>query len=68
MDYCIRYIDLPCTIKGLTALDSNGFYNIYINSRLSGYDQREAIKHELTHILRKDFDKEEEILEKVESM
>lgn len=55
-DYCIRYIPMPWNTKGVTVEDGNGFYNIYINSRLSAETQQEAVKHELTHIKRGDFD------------
>lgn len=47
IDYIIRYIDLPYTIKGVTVLDSDGFYNVYINSHLSWEEQKKAVKHEL---------------------
>ena len=56
MEYCIRYIDLPLTTKGMTVEDQNGFFNIYINQNLSVDMQQEAIAHELRHIQRNDFD------------
>lgn len=56
MEYCIRYIDLPLTTKGMTVEDQNGFFNIYINQNLSVDQQNEAIAHELRHIQRNDFD------------
>lgn len=40
IDYIIRYIDLPYTIKGVTVMDSDGFYNVYINSHLSWEEQK----------------------------
>ncbi|MCD8327665.1 MAG: ImmA/IrrE family metallo-endopeptidase [Ruminococcus sp.] len=55
MNYCVRYIDLPITVKGVTAMDETGFFNIYINARLSVEEQRRTIAHELTHIARGDF-------------
>lgn len=54
-DFCIRQIDLPCSVKALVALDENGFHNIFVNSRLSRETQCEAVKHELRHIYRNDF-------------
>lgn len=54
-DFCIRFIDLPCRVNGVTVQDENGFYNVYINARLSEQAQRSAIKHELTHVKRNDF-------------
>jgi Zn-dependent peptidase ImmA (M78 family) len=56
VEYCIRYIDLPLTTKGMTVEDQNGFFNIYINQNLSVEQQNEAIAHELKHINRGDFD------------
>ncbi|WP_317855630.1 hypothetical protein [Chakrabartyella piscis] len=35
--------------------DDNGFFNIYINSKLSVEMQKEALEHELRHIQRNDF-------------
>lgn len=67
MDYYIRYVDLPCRVNGLTVMDGNGFFNIYINSRLDYYHQQAAIRHELTHVARDDFFREGE-LEEIESM
>lgn len=55
MEYIIRYIDLPIPVKGVTAMDSSGFYNIYINARLSIDEQKRTIAHELEHIARGDF-------------
>lgn len=51
----VRLKDLPCGINGVTILDEDGNYNIYINARLSYYGQREAYWHELKHIQRDDF-------------
>ena len=30
-NYAIRFIALPYTVKGVTVMDNDGFYNIYIN-------------------------------------
>lgn len=57
-EYYIRYVPLPVSLKGITVEDAAGFYNIYINSLLSYEEQQKAIKHELTHVLRNDFDQE----------
>lgn len=63
MEYCIRYIDLPLTTKGMTVEDQNGFFNIYINQNLSVEQQNEAIAHELKHINRGDFDNKKSLRE-----
>lgn len=57
-DYCIRFILLPFTTRGMTVEDTEGFFNIYINSELSLEAQQDAIRHELAHISRDDFDAE----------
>lgn len=67
LDYCIRYISLPTTVKGVTAMDYDGFYNIYINSNISYEEQKKAIAHEMEHIARGDFFSFNS-LEKVEKM
>lgn len=56
LDYCVRFIDLPLTTKGVTVEDANGFFNIYINENLSVEQQQAALEHELKHIIRGDFD------------
>ena len=45
-----RLLDMPTTVKGFTALDNNGDYNIYINPQYSVEMQRETALHELDHI------------------
>lgn len=67
-DYIVRYISLPCTVKGVTVMDKDGFYNIYINSQLSFEEQKKALRHELHHIDREDFDNMYVPLEEVEAM
>lgn len=36
-------------------MDSDGFYNVYVNSRFDYNSQKNAIRHELAHISRDDF-------------
>lgn len=64
----MRYINLPCSVRGLTVMDNEGFYNIYINARLSLAHQHDALMHELEHINRNDFSRENEPLSNVEAM
>lgn len=63
MDYCVRFIDLPLTTKGMTVEDSNGFFNIYINENLSAEQQQKALEHEMMHINRGDFDNKKSLHE-----
>lgn len=57
VDYKIVYEDLPHKVKAFVTQDYNGFYTIVINHHISYYDAQEAIKHELQHLMNKDFDK-----------
>ena len=61
LDYCVRFIDLPLTTKGVTVEDANGFFNIYINENLSVEQQQQALEHEMRHICRGDFDNEKSL-------
>ena len=54
-DVFVRVQDLPIGINGMTILDSEGDYNVYINARLSHDGQVKAYDHEMTHIQRDDF-------------
>lgn len=55
MNKYIRLINLPCRIKGMTATDADGNYNIYLNNNLSYEAQVQALLHEITHINHNDF-------------
>ena len=47
----LRVVALPQRVRAVVALDENGDYNIYVNTRLS-YDERlRAYEHERSHIL-----------------
>lgn len=51
----IRGIEFPLKVKGVTVLDCNGDYNVYINTLLSDELQRKATKHEIKHIEKEHF-------------
>ena len=57
-DYCIRFVDMPCKLKAYT-VEYDGFYNIYVNSKISFEQGGKSIQHELEHIANGDFEKEE---------
>lgn len=47
----IRFISLPGTVNAFTVFDDeNEFYNIYVNERLTKFEQRKAVLHEIEHI------------------
>jgi putative component of toxin-antitoxin plasmid stabilization module len=49
-DIFVRGIALPVKVKGVTTIDKDGNYNVYINNRLSDITQKKTIKHEINHI------------------
>lgn len=49
-EYRVRLVDLPSRVGGMVSMDDEGFYNVYINSRLTWERQRKALRHELEHI------------------
>ena len=49
-EYRVRLVDLPPKVGGMVSMDDEGFYNVYINSRLTWERQRKALRHELEHI------------------
>lgn len=53
-DYIVRLTTLPSHIKAFTAVDEQGFANIYVNDQLSVSQQNGAILHELHHVMRDD--------------
>lgn len=55
MDYIVRLIPLPSTVRGFVTLDSDGLPNVYINAGLPEEIQRRTLNHELDHIRRNDF-------------
>lgn len=46
----VRYIKLPLKVKGVTVLDEDGNYNVYINILQSYAVQYRAVNHEIKHI------------------
>ena len=47
--------DMPLWVHGITLLDSDDNYNVYINANLSMPVQRDALRHEMEHIQKDDF-------------
>lgn len=54
-DYYVRLIDLDTHVRGVTAMDEDGFANVYINARQAHPAQCAAFLHEIKHIQRDDF-------------
>lgn len=51
----VRILDLPAGVRGLTLLDEDGNYNIYINAKLDMAARLKAYDHEVEHIRRGDW-------------
>lgn len=49
-DYYVRLVELPLRIKGVTVPNTDGSFDIYINSRLSQAQRDETLEHELQHV------------------
>ncbi len=60
-DIFIRLVNLPSTVKGITVIDGNDDYNIYINAKLSPGQQEKVLEHEKRHIENNDFSSYEDI-------
>lgn len=54
----IRIIHMPPDVHGMTVVDADGNYNMYLNSR---GDIESAFIHEIRHIVNGDFYSEEDI-------
>ena len=50
-----RIIDLPLGVNGITVLDENGDYNIYLNAALTDSGRRKTYAHEVSHIIKNHF-------------
>lgn len=63
-DYYIRYADMPPSVKAYTVLQ-DGFYTIVLNSRLCREMNVMSFEHEINHINKDDFIKDD--VSKIES-
>ena len=55
VDYYLRLVELPVRVEGVTLPNSDGSFNIYINSLLSEDKRRQVLAHELRHIEKEHF-------------
>ena len=49
-DVFVRILKLPNKVKGVTVIDSDGAYCVFVNSEISLKEQKRALEHELRHI------------------
>ena len=54
-DHYVRLIRLPRTVRGVTVLNDDGTFSVYINSLYDEGVQRETLEHELAHMARDHF-------------
>ena len=55
IDYYMRLVELPRRVEGVSILNDDGSFDIYINSLLSPQRRQEVLEHELSHIRREHF-------------
>ena len=60
-DYFVRVIALPPAVRGVTVPNDDGTFSIYINSLYGEGTQRLVLQHELEHLARDHFYKDEPI-------
>ncbi len=56
IDYTVQYVSLSGRVKGFSTRGIDDDYVIFINQNLSYEQQRNALKHELEHIMNGDLD------------
>lgn len=56
-DYNVVMQDLPTTIGGFTK-ETDGYYTIVLNSRMTHERNRQSYIHEMSHIDNMDFDRD----------
>ena len=49
-DIFIRTMSMPYRVYGLTVVDADGNYNIYVNDSLCDSKKIETVRHEMRHI------------------
>ncbi len=54
-DYYVRLVAMPLGVHGVTVPNTDGSFDIYINSRLSLKQQEATLEHEKSHISRDHF-------------
>ena len=68
VDYFVRLVDFPnCKCNGAVALNDDGTFSVYINSKASDAQKKKAMQHEICHMVDDDFygDKDIRSIEKV---
>lgn len=62
----LQFMDFKNSIPATSCLNDDGSYSIFINTRLTRERQTDAYLHELSHIMRLDFEKKHYDIDVVE--
>ena len=62
----VHYLNMPTSVKSNVTHNEDGSYSIFINARLSQNQQTNAYMHELEHILKDDFNRRHETVDRLE--
>ena len=62
----VHYLNMPTSVKSNVTHNEDGSYSIFINARLSQNQQANAYMHELEHILKDDFNRRHETVNRLE--
>lgn len=54
-EYFVRLVELPPSVEGVVLPNTDGTFDIYINSTLCPARQQECLDHELRHIMHDHF-------------
>lgn len=54
-DIIVRLTRLPHKVEGMTSVDDEGDYNVYLNTDIGDEKQKKALRHELSHIAHNHF-------------
>lgn len=62
----VHYLNMPTSVKSNVTHNEDGSYSIFINARLSQNQQVNAYMHEIEHILKDDFNRRHETVDRLE--
>lgn len=60
-DYFAHLVDLPPSVEGVVVPNPDGSFEIYVNSSLCPARRQECLEHEIRHIMRDHFYKDQPV-------
>ena len=54
-EYFVRLVELPPSVEGVVLPNTDGTFDIYINSTLCPDRQQECLEHEIWHVMHDHF-------------